>query len=130
MTENRRGKQTKTVRTHDMNHPGVTRKRRQASVASGSSSSRVPSMADSDFAYRKLGMLRYMKFNWFANQGLSLADQIRYQKLKKFVELRGPVYPRLVKEFYANMFDIDGVLYYEDRGNTIELHAELFDDVA
>ncbi|KAF1898676.1 hypothetical protein Lal_00013879 [Lupinus albus] len=60
------------------------------------------------FQGRKLTYIRYVDLTWLAEQNFSFPHDMEAQGTVQFMELKGQVYPALVREFYANFRYKDG----------------------
>ncbi|KAF1885994.1 hypothetical protein Lal_00032304 [Lupinus albus] len=60
------------------------------------------------FQGRKPTYIRYVDLTWLAEQNFSFPHDMEAQGTVQFLELKGQVYPALVREFYANFRYKDG----------------------
>ncbi|CAL0311007.1 unnamed protein product [Lupinus luteus] len=60
------------------------------------------------FKGRKATYVRYVDLTWMAEQHFNFPHDMEAQGAVKFLELKGQVYPALVREFYANFRYKDG----------------------
>ncbi|KAF1891354.1 hypothetical protein Lal_00016986 [Lupinus albus] len=60
------------------------------------------------FQGRKPTYIRYVDLTWLAEQNFSFPHDMEAQGTIQFMELKGQVYPALVREFYANFRYKDG----------------------
>ncbi|KAF1892866.1 hypothetical protein Lal_00008056 [Lupinus albus] len=80
------------------------------------------------FQGRKPTYIRYVDLTWLAEQNFSFPHDMEAQGTIQFMELKGQVYPALVREFYANFRYKDGK-YWSISGNLFELNDDIFMNV-
>ncbi|KAF1855130.1 hypothetical protein Lal_00039909 [Lupinus albus] len=81
------------------------------------------------FQGRKPTYIRYVDLTWLAEQNFSFPHDMEAQGTIQFMELKGQVYPALVREFYANFRYKDGKYWSMISGNLFELNDEIFMNV-
>ncbi|KAF1878086.1 hypothetical protein Lal_00022744 [Lupinus albus] len=81
------------------------------------------------FQGRKPTYIRYVDLTWLAEQNFSFPHDMEAQGTIQFMELKGQVYPALVREFYANFRYKDGKYWSMISGNLFELHDDIFMNV-
>ncbi|KAF1888329.1 hypothetical protein Lal_00013861 [Lupinus albus] len=81
------------------------------------------------FQRRKPTYIRYVDLTWLAEQNFSFPHDMEAQGTIQFMELKGQVYPALVREFYANFRYKDGKYWSMISGNLFELNDEIFMNV-
>ncbi|CAL0319871.1 unnamed protein product [Lupinus luteus] len=81
------------------------------------------------FQGRKPTYVRYVDLTWMAEQHFNFSHDMEAQGAVKFLELKGQVYPALVREFYANFRYKDGSYWSMISGNLFELDEDLFMNV-
>ncbi|KAF1894346.1 hypothetical protein Lal_00027194 [Lupinus albus] len=81
------------------------------------------------FQGRKPTYIRYVDLTWLAEQNFSFPHDMEAQGTIQFMELKGQVYPALVREFYANFRYKDGKYWSMIPGNLFELNDEIFMNV-
>ncbi|KAF1895957.1 hypothetical protein Lal_00033909 [Lupinus albus] len=81
------------------------------------------------FQGRKPTYIRYVDLTWLAEQNFSFPHDMEAQGTIQFMELKGQVYPALVREFYANLRYKDGKYWSMISGNLFELNDEIFMNV-
>ncbi|KAF1889255.1 hypothetical protein Lal_00024578 [Lupinus albus] len=78
------------------------------------------------FQGRKPTYIRYVDLTWLAEQNFSFPHDMEAQGTIQFMELKGQVYPALVREFYANFRYKDGKYWSMISSNLFELNDEIF----
>ncbi|KAF1867917.1 hypothetical protein Lal_00035330 [Lupinus albus] len=78
------------------------------------------------FQGRKPTYIRYVDLTWLSEQNFSFPHDMEAQGTIQFMELKGQVYPALVREFYANFRYKDGKYWSMISGNLFELNDEIF----
>ncbi|KAF1868108.1 hypothetical protein Lal_00018624 [Lupinus albus] len=78
------------------------------------------------FQGRKPTYIRYVDLTWLAEQNFSFPHDMEAQETVQFLELKGQVYPALVREFYANFRYKDGKYWSMISGNLFELNDDMF----
>ncbi|KAF1892893.1 hypothetical protein Lal_00014079 [Lupinus albus] len=78
------------------------------------------------FQGRKPTYIRYVDLTWLAEQNFSFPHDMEAQGTIQFMELKGQVYPALVREFYANFRYKDRKYWSMISGNLFELNDEIF----
>ncbi|KAF1895832.1 hypothetical protein Lal_00037948 [Lupinus albus] len=78
------------------------------------------------FQGRKPTYIRYVDLTWLAEQNFSFPHDMEAQGTIQFMELKGQVYPALVREFYANFRYKDGKYWSMISGNLFELNDDIF----
>ncbi|KAF1863138.1 hypothetical protein Lal_00041104 [Lupinus albus] len=73
--------------------------------------------------------IRYVDLTWLSEQNFSFPHDMEAQGTIQFMELKGQVYPALVREFYANFRYKDGKYWSMISGNLFELNDEIFMNV-
>ncbi|KAF1854623.1 hypothetical protein Lal_00015668 [Lupinus albus] len=81
------------------------------------------------FHGQKPTYIRYVDLTWLAEQNFSFPHDMEAQGTIQFMELKGQVYPALVREFYANFRYKDGKYWSMISGNLFELNDEIFMNV-
>ncbi|KAF1855563.1 hypothetical protein Lal_00032136 [Lupinus albus] len=81
------------------------------------------------FQGRKPTYIRYVDLTWLAEQNFSFPHDMEAQGTIQFMELKGQVYPALVREFYANFRYKDGKYWSMISGNLFELNDDIFMNV-
>ncbi|KAF1888340.1 hypothetical protein Lal_00044890 [Lupinus albus] len=81
------------------------------------------------FQGRKPTYIRYVDLTWLAEQNFSFPHDMEAQGTIQFMELKGQVYPALVREFYANFRYKDGKYWSMISGYLFELNDEIFMNV-
>ncbi|KAF1884429.1 hypothetical protein Lal_00028307 [Lupinus albus] len=81
------------------------------------------------FQGRKPTYIRYVDLTWLAEQNFSFPHDMEAQGTVQFLELKGQVYPALVREFYANFRYKDGKYWSMISGNLFELNDDIFMNV-
>ncbi|KAF1870770.1 hypothetical protein Lal_00037384 [Lupinus albus] len=81
------------------------------------------------FQGRKPTYIRYVDLTWLAEQNFSFPHDMEAQGTVQFLELKGQVYPALVREFYANFRYKDGKYWSMISGNLFELNDDMFMNV-
>ncbi|KAF1896177.1 hypothetical protein Lal_00027250 [Lupinus albus] len=81
------------------------------------------------FQGRKPTYIRYVDLTWLAEQNFSFPHDMEAQGTVQFLELKGQVYPALVREFYANFRYKDGKYWSMIFGNLFELNDDMFMNV-
>ncbi|KAF1870600.1 hypothetical protein Lal_00025901 [Lupinus albus] len=81
------------------------------------------------FQGRKPTYIRYIDLTWLAEQNISFPHDMEAQGTVQFLELKGQVYPALVREFYANFRYKDGKYWSMISGNLFELNDDMFMNV-
>ncbi|KAF1888314.1 hypothetical protein Lal_00011135 [Lupinus albus] len=81
------------------------------------------------FQGRKPTYIRYVDLTWLAEQNFSFPHDMEAQGTVQFLELKGQVYPALVREFYANFRYNDGKYWSMISGNLFELNDDMFMNV-
>ncbi|KAF1862535.1 hypothetical protein Lal_00024437 [Lupinus albus] len=81
------------------------------------------------FQGRKPTYIRYVDLTWLAEQNFSFPHDMEAQGTIQFMELKGQVYPPLVREFYANFRYKDGKYWSMISGNLFELNDDIFMNV-
>ncbi|KAF1881678.1 hypothetical protein Lal_00032147 [Lupinus albus] len=81
------------------------------------------------FQGRKPTYIRYVDLTWLAEQNFSFPHDMEAQGTIQFMELKGQVYPALVREFYANFRYKDGKYWSMIFGNLFELNDDIFMNV-
>ncbi|KAF1855385.1 hypothetical protein Lal_00042434 [Lupinus albus] len=81
------------------------------------------------FQGRKPTYIRYVDLTWLSEQNFSFPHDMEAQGTIQFMELKGQVYPALVREFYANFRYKDGKYWSMISGNLFELNDEIFMNV-
>ncbi|KAF1894484.1 hypothetical protein Lal_00043417 [Lupinus albus] len=81
------------------------------------------------FQGRKPTYIRYVDLTWLAEQNFSFPHDMEDQGTVQFLELKGQVYPSLVREFYANFRYKDGKYWSMISGNLFELNDDMFINV-
>ncbi|KAF1862999.1 hypothetical protein Lal_00018917 [Lupinus albus] len=81
------------------------------------------------FQGRKPTYIRYVDLTWLAEQNFSFPHDMEAQGTIQFMELKGQVYPALVREFYANFIYKDGKYWSMISGNLFELNDDIFMNV-
>ncbi|KAF1884262.1 hypothetical protein Lal_00042914 [Lupinus albus] len=81
------------------------------------------------FQGRKPTYIRYVDLTWLAEQNFSFPHDMEAQGTVQFLELKGQVYPALVREFYANFRYKDGKYWSMIFGNLFELNDDIFINV-
>ncbi|KAF1874283.1 hypothetical protein Lal_00045117 [Lupinus albus] len=81
------------------------------------------------FQGRKPTYIRYVDLTWLAEQNFSFPHDMEAQGTIQFKELKGQVYPALVREFYANFRYKDGKYWSMISGNLFELNDDIFMNV-
>ncbi|KAF1898717.1 hypothetical protein Lal_00028232 [Lupinus albus] len=81
------------------------------------------------FQGRKPTYIRYVDLTWLAEQNFSFPHDMEAQGTVQFLELKGQVYPTLVREFYANFRYKDGKYWSMISGNLFELNDDIFMNV-
>ncbi|KAF1878151.1 hypothetical protein Lal_00046732 [Lupinus albus] len=81
------------------------------------------------FQGRKPTYIRYVDLTWLAEQNFSFLHDMEAQGTVQFLELKGQVYPALVREFYANFRYKDGKYWSMISGNLFELNDDMFMNV-
>ncbi|KAF1884416.1 hypothetical protein Lal_00033422 [Lupinus albus] len=81
------------------------------------------------FQGRKPTYIRYVDLTWLAEQNFSFPHDMEAQGTIQFMELKGQVYPSLVREFYANFRYKDGKYWSMISGNLFELNDDIFMNV-
>ncbi|MED6174518.1 hypothetical protein PIB30_069824, partial [Stylosanthes scabra] len=71
-----------------------------------------------------LADLKYLKL-----KGLDFTDMIAFQGLTSLFNIKEPVYPELVKEFYANMYYHNGLISSYVRRRNVYLDTERIGDI-
>ncbi|KAF1898681.1 hypothetical protein Lal_00039886 [Lupinus albus] len=78
------------------------------------------------FQGRKPTYIRYVDLTWLAEQNFSFPHDMEAQGTIQFMELKGQVYPTLVREFYANFRYKNGKYWFMISGNLFELNDDIF----
>ncbi|KAF1894487.1 hypothetical protein Lal_00043626 [Lupinus albus] len=78
------------------------------------------------FQGRKPTYIRYVDLTWLAEQNFSFPHDMEAQGTVQFMELKGQVYPALVREFYANFRYKDGKYWSMISGHLFELNDDIF----
>ncbi|KAF1884285.1 hypothetical protein Lal_00042937 [Lupinus albus] len=81
------------------------------------------------FQGRKPTYIRYVDLTWLAEENFSFPHDMEAQGTVQFLELKGQVYPTLVREFYANFRYKDGKYWSMISGNLFELNDDMFMNV-
>ncbi|CAL0309560.1 unnamed protein product [Lupinus luteus] len=81
------------------------------------------------FQGRKPTYVRYVDLTWMAEQHFEFPHEFEAQGAVQFLELKGQVYPALVREFYANFRYKDGSYWSMISGRLFELDENLFMNV-
>ncbi|CAL0306617.1 unnamed protein product [Lupinus luteus] len=81
------------------------------------------------FQGRKATYVRYVDLTWMAEQHFEFPHEFEAQGAVQFLELKGQVYPALVREFYANFRYKDGSYWSMISGKLFELSEDLFMNV-
>ncbi|KAF1896065.1 hypothetical protein Lal_00042327 [Lupinus albus] len=81
------------------------------------------------FQGRKPMYIRYVDLTWLAEQNFSFPHDMEAQGTVQFFELKGQVYPALVREFYKNFRYKDGKYWSMIYGNLFELNDDIFMNV-
>ncbi|CAL0305134.1 unnamed protein product [Lupinus luteus] len=81
------------------------------------------------FQGRKATYVRYVDLTWMAEQHFEFPHEFEAQGAFQFLELKGQVYPALVREFYANFRYKDGSYWSMISGKLFELNEDLFMNV-
>ncbi|KAF1874313.1 hypothetical protein Lal_00013752 [Lupinus albus] len=81
------------------------------------------------FQGRKPTYIRYVDLTWLVEQNFSFPHDMEAQGTVQFLELKGQVYPALVREFYANFRYKDGKYWSMISGNLFELNDDMFMNV-
>ncbi|CAL0323471.1 unnamed protein product [Lupinus luteus] len=81
------------------------------------------------FQGRKPTYVRYVDLTWMAEQHFEFPHEFEAQGAVQFLELKGQVYPTLVREFYANFRYKDGSYWSMISGRLFELDENLFMNV-
>ncbi|KAF1866222.1 hypothetical protein Lal_00024221 [Lupinus albus] len=81
------------------------------------------------FQGHKPTYIRYVDLTWLAEQNFSFPHDMEAQGTIQFMELKGQVYPALVREFYANFRYKDGKYWSMISGNLFELNDDIFMNV-
>ncbi|KAF1885989.1 hypothetical protein Lal_00032299 [Lupinus albus] len=81
------------------------------------------------FQGRKPTYIRYVDLTWLAEQNFSFPHDMEAQGTVQFLELKGQLYPALVREFYANFRYKDGKYWSMISGNLFELNDDIFMNV-
>ncbi|KAF1895979.1 hypothetical protein Lal_00046734 [Lupinus albus] len=81
------------------------------------------------FQGRKPTYIRYVDLTWLAEQNFSFPHDMESQGTIQFMELKGQVYPALVREFYANFRYKDGKYWSMISSNMFELNDDIFMNV-
>ncbi|KAF1885967.1 hypothetical protein Lal_00049397 [Lupinus albus] len=81
------------------------------------------------FEGRKPTYIRYVDLTWLAEQNFSFPHDMEAQGTVQYLELKGQVYPTLVREFYANFRYKDGKYWSMISGNLFELNDDIFMNV-
>ncbi|CAL0317021.1 unnamed protein product [Lupinus luteus] len=81
------------------------------------------------FQGRKATYVRYVDLTWMAEQHFEFPHEFEAQGAVQFLELKGQVYPALVREFYANFRYKDGSYWSMISGKLFELSEVLFMNV-
>ncbi|KAF1896086.1 hypothetical protein Lal_00042348 [Lupinus albus] len=81
------------------------------------------------FQGRKPTYIRYVDLTWLAEQNFSFPHDMEAHGTVQFLELKGQVYPALVREFYANFRYKDGKYWSMISGNLFELNDDMFMNV-
>ncbi|KAF1870531.1 hypothetical protein Lal_00025638 [Lupinus albus] len=81
------------------------------------------------FQGRKPTYIRYVDLTWLVEQNFSFPHDMEAQGTVQFLELKGQVYPALVREFYANFRYKDGKYWSMISGNLFELNDDIFMNV-
>ncbi|KAF1872185.1 hypothetical protein Lal_00039345 [Lupinus albus] len=81
------------------------------------------------FQGRKPTYIRYVDLTWLAEQNFSFPHDMEAQGTIYFMELKGQVYPALVREFYANFRYKDGKYWSMIYGYLFELNDDIFMNV-
>ncbi|KAF1888351.1 hypothetical protein Lal_00043564 [Lupinus albus] len=81
------------------------------------------------FQGRKPTYIRYVDLTWLTEQNFSFPHDMEAKGTVQYLELKGQVYPALVREFYANFRYKDGNYWSMISGNLFELNDEMFMNV-
>ncbi|CAL0309472.1 unnamed protein product [Lupinus luteus] len=81
------------------------------------------------FQGRKATYVRYVDLTWMAEQHFEFPHEFEAQGAVQFLELKGQVYPALVREFYANFRYKDGSYWSMISGRLFDLDENLFMNV-
>ncbi|CAL0325977.1 unnamed protein product [Lupinus luteus] len=81
------------------------------------------------FQGRKATYVRYVDLTWMAEQHFEFPHEFEAQGAVQFLELKGQVYPTLVREFYANFRYKDGSYWSMISRRLFELDENLFMNV-
>ncbi|KAF1862124.1 hypothetical protein Lal_00026643 [Lupinus albus] len=81
------------------------------------------------FQGRKPTYIWYVDLTWLAEQNFSFPHDMEAQGTVQFMELKGQVYPALVREFYANFRYKDGKYWSMISGHLFELNDDIFMNV-
>ncbi|KAF1888358.1 hypothetical protein Lal_00036230, partial [Lupinus albus] len=81
------------------------------------------------FQGRKPTYIRYVDLTWLAEQNFSFPHDMEAQGTIQFMELKGQVYPALVREFYANFRYKDGKYWSMISDHLFELNDDIFMNV-
>ncbi|KAF1896102.1 hypothetical protein Lal_00042895 [Lupinus albus] len=81
------------------------------------------------FQGRKPTYIRYIYLTWLAEQNFSFPHDMEAHGTIQFLELKGQVYPALVREFYANFRYKDGKYWSMISGHLFELNDDIFMNV-
>ena len=74
---------------------------------------------------------KFIKVQWFKDEGFQFPELLQYQELTKFVELSGDYYPELVKAFYTTLrASLLGHLTAEVKGKKILVDNAVWEKVA
>ncbi|KAF1860187.1 hypothetical protein Lal_00040469 [Lupinus albus] len=89
----------------------------------------LPETRMAKFQGRKPTYIRYVDLTWLAEQNFSFPHDMEAQGTIQFMELKGQVYPAIVREFYANFRYKDGKYWSMIFGNLFELNDDIFMNV-
>ena len=74
---------------------------------------------------------KFIRTQWFKDEGFQFPALLEYQGLVKFMEFSGDYYPELVKVFYTTVrATLEGHLHAEVKARKIIVDDEVWDKVA
>ncbi|KOM47754.1 hypothetical protein LR48_Vigan07g145800 [Vigna angularis] len=73
---------------------------------------------------------KYMNFDLFEKEGFHFQEWIETQGLSTLVQMKGDWYPDLIRVFYNNMTNIDGVLHSRVKGVNVHIDNDVSFQVA